>query len=274
MMRKVLRFAPCLAAALVPGAGCAGAHDDGKSTESGAGLEPLPHVWLAEGRETALDAAGRGYQPVAAVREAFAEFDMERIERHWQGVWLFPGTEVWQVEGSRITVYYPGHEPSSELFEVNSPCSVARVMLDVEGGSYAGYGQITIAYAVRGDRTFVGGARGFVTELADGTTALAACHSGATTTLIGDRCTHWTSRRNTRGERQLSGEERPCGLEPDESAGGASGRFHYEDGDFRTRTIMLVEGLVLLDPARPPMEILRYDSLDEALAALAAGSGA
>jgi hypothetical protein len=255
---------------------CAGASgtvdrvDRGDMVQSVPSDEPIPSVWIMKGREAALEAAAHGYQPVQASRRAFDAFGMERIEQHWQGIWLLQ-SEVWHVEGSRITVHRRGLEPNVSLFEVESPCAVTSVSLSMEDGLYAGSSTATTRFLIDGDRTYVTGSGGFITEIEDGTPAVVACHFGGTTTLIGDRCVSWESGRSgsSDGELRFTQRERSCGIEHAPGSAVEARRFHYEEGNFRTRKTIPVHGRFLKDEVGESLvEAIRYGSLDEALAEL------
>jgi hypothetical protein len=269
------RWVPALCCALLA-TGCAGWAATGEPVapvEPVPWDEPIPRVWIEEGREAALVAAAHGYQPVPASREAFGAFGMERYEQHWQGVWLVGESAVWNVEGSRVTVHHPGAEPSAYLFEVESPCAVARVAISMEDGRYAGSSTSTTRFLIDGERTYAAGSAGLAIEDENGDPAVIVCHFGGTTTFVGEQCTSWESGRSgdTGGEQRFRRRERECAIERAPDPALEARRFRYEEGNFRTRKTIPIHGNLLKDPVNDaPVEMVRFASLDGALAELEA----
>jgi hypothetical protein len=263
------RLPPLCCAALA--AGCAGATATAAQVNPAPRDEPIPRVWIEEGREAALAAAAHGDQPVAAARQAFGAFDMERFERHWQGVWLVGESAVWDVEGSRVTVHHPGVEPGAYLFEVESPCAVAWIAISIEDGRYAGSSTSTTRFLIDGERTYAVGSAGLAIEDGNGDPAVVACHFGGTTTWVGEQCMSWESGRSgdTGGELRFRRRERDCAIERAPDPGWEARRFRYEEGNFRSRKTIAIHGNLLRDPVNDaPVEMVRFASLDAALAEL------
>jgi hypothetical protein len=275
MRHPIPRSLPPLFCVLLA-AGCAGATAGvapAAPVESVPWNEPSPRVWIEEGRDAALAAAAHGYQPVAASRQAFGAFGMERFERHWQGVWLVGESAVWKVEGSRVTVHHPGAEPSAYLFEVESPCAVARVAISMEDGRYAGSSTSTTRFLIDGERTYAVGSAGLAIEDANGDPAVIVCHFGGTTTWVGEQCTSWESGRSgdTGGEQRFRRRERDCAIERAPDPAVEARRFRYEEGNFRTRKTIPIHGNQLEDAVNDArVEMVRFASLDDALAEMEA----